>query len=77
MCVDDENRVAEENYRGIAIDLVGRLGDGCVDAVGHGFDVEEILIFISILRVRNNGVGKAQQNGEVESASHAVSPEVI
>ena len=40
--VDDEDDVVEQDDRGVAIDFVGGLGNGGVDAVGHGLDVEEV-----------------------------------
>jgi hypothetical protein len=40
--INDEDAVAEEDDGGIAIQLVGRLGDSRVDALGHWFDVEEV-----------------------------------
>ncbi len=41
--VNDEDAVAEDNDRGVAVHFVGVLGDGGVDTVGHGLDVEEII----------------------------------
>jgi hypothetical protein len=41
--VDDENAIAEDDDGGVAIHFVGGLGNGGVDALGHGLDVEEIL----------------------------------
>ena len=40
--VHDEHAVVEQNDRGVAVDLVRGLGDGGVDAVGDGLDVEEV-----------------------------------
>ena len=42
MRVDDEDGVVEQDDRRVAVDFVGRLGDGGVDAVGHGLDVEQV-----------------------------------
>jgi hypothetical protein len=41
--VDDKHAVAKDDDGGIAIHFVGGLGDGGVNAVGDGFDVEEIV----------------------------------
>jgi len=41
--VDDEDDVVEEDDRGVAIDFVGGLGNGGVDAVCDGLDVEQVV----------------------------------
>jgi hypothetical protein len=40
--VDDEDAIAENDDGGVAIYFVGGLGDGSVDTVGHGLDVEQV-----------------------------------
>ncbi len=41
--IDDKHAVAKDDDGGIAIHFVGGLGDGGVNAVGDGLDVEEIV----------------------------------
>jgi hypothetical protein len=41
--VDDEHAVAEDDDGGVAIYFVGGLGDGGINTVGDGLDVEEVV----------------------------------
>jgi len=41
--VDNEHTVAEDDDGGVATHFVGGLGDGGVNAVGDGLDVEEVV----------------------------------
>jgi len=41
--VDDEDDVVEEDDRSVAVDFVSRLGNGSVDTVGDGLDVEQVV----------------------------------
>jgi len=41
--VDDEDDVVEQDDRGVAIDFVGGLGNGGIDAVCDGLDVEQVV----------------------------------
>jgi hypothetical protein len=41
--VDDKDAIAEDDDGGVTIHFVGGLGDGGVNAIGDGLDVEEIV----------------------------------
>src|SRR5205085_11347640 len=61
--VDYENRIAKEDDSGVAVHFVGGFGDGCVNAVGDGLNIEEVL-------GARGDCGKEQESDQRQEALH-------